>query len=337
MGFSFMRNRCITLLLLLITLPVMPIHNQAISHTPLFDGENAYAYLVEQCEFGPRPPGSQNLSDCRQFIVNTLESSNWTVLLQNFTYLDTQCSNIIAKTSTVSTASLILGAHYDTRPNATSDALANQSKPIIGANDGASGTAVLLELAQILPASIKDTIELVFFDAEDSGGINGWDWIRGSTHYVNELTSSRKVSINAMILVDMVGDMNLQIPREASSTDSLQNEVWEIAKTMGYDDTFLDRAGSSILDDHRPFLDAGIPALDIIQNPFPWYWHTLEDTPDKCSAESLQIVGEVLEVFVVEYDAETGVYPLDQPYLLYGLMIAIPLLIIIALYLRVKH
>lgn len=332
-----MRTCCVVLFLLILVLPVVPTNGQLPNHDPLFEGDTAYEYLIQQCEFGPRPPGSQNLSDCRQFIVDTLESFNWTVSLQTFTYLETACSNIVATWTTMSDAPVLLGAHYDTRPRATSDNPVNQSKPILGANDGASGTAVLLELARILPESNRPTIELVFFDAEDSGGIDGWDWIRGSTHYVSELSSSRKTSINAMILVDMVGDTNLQIPREVSSTDSLQNAVWDISKRLGYTETFLGRVGSSILDDHRPFLDAGIPALDIIHHPFPWYWHTLEDTPDKCSAESLQRVGEVLEIFVVEYNTETGVYSLDWPFLLYGLMIAVALLILTILYVRIKR
>ncbi|TFG31631.1 M28 family peptidase [Candidatus Thorarchaeota archaeon] len=331
-----MRNSSVFLLFLILTLSVIPINGQQYSHSPVFDGEMAYNFLLEQCEFGPRPPGSNNLSDCRKFIIDTLTSFNWTVSIQNFTYLDTACSNIVAVWSTTSDAPLLLGAHYDTRPRATSDAPINQSKPILGANDGASGTAVLLELSRILPQSIRSKVELVFFDAEDSGGINGWDWIQGSTYYVSELSSSRRASINAMILVDLVGDASLQLPREASSTDSLQNDVWHIAEKLGYTETFLDRTGSSILDDHRPFLDAGIPALDLIQIPFPWYWHTLEDTPDKCSGESLKIVGDVLEVFVVEYDAETQVYTLDQPFLFYGLMMVIPVLTVALLVYRRK-
>jgi len=328
-----MRTHFLVLFLILIV-PILPVAGQQPSHTVIFDGNSAYSYLEGQCEFGPRPPGSQNLSDCRHFISTGLETLGWTVFLQNFTYLGTECSNIIAKWSVISDAPLLLGAHYDTRPLATSDTPENQSKPILGANDGASGVAVLLELARILPESSRDLVELAFFDAEDSGGINGWEWIRGSTHYVSELSESRKASIQAMILVDMVGDANLRLPKEGSSTDSLQNDVWDVANTLNYSQTFLNQAGSSILDDHSPFLEAGIPALDIIHIPFPWYWHTLEDTPDKCSAESLQKVGEVLETFIVQYDPESATYSPDPPSLLYGLMIALPLLIVTVIYIR---
>ncbi|TFH07899.1 MAG: M28 family peptidase [Candidatus Thorarchaeota archaeon] len=308
-----------------------------VTHTPIFDGESAYGFLTGQCDFGPRPPGSENLTQCTSYIIETLESFNWTITIQNFTYMNTACANIIATWNGTTDSPIILGAHYDTRPNATKDSSANQALPILGANDGASGTAVLMELARILPISERSKVELVFFDAEDSGGLNGWDWIQGSTYYVSQLTTHRKDTIEAMALVDMVGDADLYLPKEGSSTDSLQNVIWSIAADLGYGNTFIDTSGSSITDDHRPFLDAGIPAVDIIQVPFPSYWHTLEDTTDKCSAESLEIVGEVLEVFVVQYDSENGGFPPDTPYILYATLIAIALIILFVLYQRKKQ
>ncbi len=113
---------------------------------------------------------------------------------------------------------------------------------------------------------------------------------------------------------------------------SLQDVIWSLADDLGYSSTFVDSPGGSVYDDHKPFLDVGIPAVDIIQVPFPSYWHTLEDTPDKCSAESLEIVGEVLEVFVVGYDTENGTFIPDTPYFLYGTLVVIVLVIIIVLY-----
>ena len=246
-----MRKPGFAILVLVIVIFIIPVNGLQISHTPVFSGESAYNFLLDQCDFGPRPPGSQNLSNCRAFMAETLESFGWNVLLQNFTYLDVNCSNVIATWGT-SNAPIILGAHFDTRPRATSDSAENQSKPILGANDGASGTAVLLELARILPESVRSNVELVFFDAEDSGGINGWDWIQGSKYYVSQLSVSRKDTINAMILVDMVGDANLKLPREASSTDSLQNEIWNIAKFLNYNSTFLESGGSSVLRSFKP-------------------------------------------------------------------------------------
>ena len=249
--------------------------------------------------------------------------------------MDTECYNIIATWNETANSSIILGAHYDTRPEADADPdPLNRTKPILGANDGASGTAVLMELARVLPIENRSRVELVFFDAEDSGGIDGWNWIRGSAHYVSVLDTERIKSISAMVLVDMVGDANLYLPKEGTSTPSLKNLIWSIADHLGYGSTFVDTAGGSVFDDHRPFLDAGIPAVDIIQVPFPSYWHTLEDTPDKCSAESLETVGRVLEVFIVDGE----IPPLsDTQYVLYAALIIIPILILLVLYQRKKR
>ncbi|MFW9964606.1 MAG: M28 family peptidase [Candidatus Sifarchaeia archaeon] len=299
------------IVLLLVGFSVNPINILQISHTPLFNGSDAYSYLIDQCDFGPRPPGSNNLSLCRTMIAETFESFGWDIKFQNFTYNNVDCVNIIATWNSYNNSPIILGAHYDTRPPGPSD-----SGSGVGANDGASGVAVLLELASVLSDDTRSSIEIVLFDAEDSGGISGWDWIQGSSYYVSQLTADRIDSIRAMVLVDMVGDINLYLPRERSSTTSLQNSIWNIAEQLGHNDTFIDSSGDSILDDHRPFLDVGIPAVDIIQYPFPYYWHTLEDTPDKCSAESLETVGEVLEVFIVEEAYNNTEYHLDPPILL---------------------
>jgi len=319
-----------------ILLSALTIQTSAqISHVPSFDGDNAYAYLLEQCAFGPRPPGSQNLTLCRLYIFETLESFGWNVTLQNFTYREVICTNIIATWNSSINTSIILGAHYDTRPEASQDPdPLNRTRPILGANDGGSGTAILMELARVLPESVRSKVEIVLFDAEDSGGINGWDWIQGSTYYVSELNTTRRNSTHAMVLVDMVGDSELYLPRESSSTSSLQNAIWSIAGQMGHGNVFVDSVGASILDDHRPFLDAGIPAVDLIQYPFPEYWHTLRDTPDKCSAESLETVGSVLEVFVVEHVAGNGTYPPDVQYLVYAAIIIVACLIILVVYLH---
>ncbi len=313
--------------LLLLVMPSIAFAPMQTTYTPLFDGVNAYSYLEAQCDFGPRPPGSANLSLCRAYIKSVLESFGWIVTLQNFTYKETECANIVVSWTETSNTTVLLGAHYDTRPNATEDPIqANHNLPILGANDGASGVAVLMELARVLPMENRSGVKFVFFDAEDSGYLNGWDWIRGSTYFVSELNQTERDSISAMILLDIVGDANLRLPKETSSTDSLQNIVWNVADEMGYGHIFLGSYSTSILDDHRPFLDAGIPALDIIQVPFPWYWHTLEDTPDKCSAGSLSVVGRVLEVFIS--GGTPSSYPLDQPILLYAGLAAIALILV---------
>jgi Zn-dependent M28 family amino/carboxypeptidase len=162
-----------------------------------------------------------------------------------------------------------------------------------GANDGASGVAILLELARVLP---EDSVPvwLVFFDAEDNGRIDTWDWILGSTEFVE----NNPVQPQAVVIVDMIGDADLNIYKEKNSNSELTNEIWNIAKSLEYDSVFFPEYKHSMIDDHTPFLRAGIPAVDIIDFDYP-YWHTLQDTPDKVSGASLQAVGETLQVWVV--------------------------------------
>ncbi len=333
LSFVVILLRSVVVALLFLSMFFVFVPTATAQHTPLFDGDSAFVHLEAQCAFGPRPPGSDNLTQCRRYIADMLVSFGWEVRFQNFTYLGTNCSNIIAYIENPNTAPLVLGAHYDTRPLADNDpSPSNRTYPVLGANDGASGVAILLELARILPQQDRHIVELVFFDAEDSGRINGWDWIVGSTYYVDQLDTLRKNSVRAMLLLDMVGDASLQLPKEISSTDTLQNEVWHIAAELGHSDVFLNQTGSTIIDDHRPFLDAGIPALDIIQTPFPWYWHTREDTPDKCSGSSLEVVGSVIETFLIQQLTQTTPFEQESPVLLYvSIIIGVMAIVIIFL------
>ena len=289
------------LLVLLIASILFHVPETWTDSRPLFNGNEAYTHLVQQCKFGPRPPGSANLNLCRDYITNRLEAFGWNVVFQHFTYRGVRCVNLVARWPLRGgDASVLLGAHYDTRPKADNDPNPTyRDRPIIGANDGASGVAILMELARALPTDVRSDVELVFFDAEDSGMINGWDWIVGSTHYVKQLSTERKKEIRSMILLDMVGGEDLRFSRELYSSKTLQDKIWSIAHEMDYDHIFLDKPGAYIIDDHRPFLDVGIESLDLIHYPMPWYWHTIEDTQDKCSRTSLEIVGGVLEMFIV--------------------------------------
>ena len=187
---------------------------------------------------------------------------------------------------------VVLGAHYDTRPQADLDP-SDPAAPVPGANDGGSGVAVLLELAAAMPPeTLPRAVWLVFFDAEDSGGIDGWEWIVGSSHFVETL----EVEIEAAVLVDMVGDADLRLPLELNSTGALQQQIWLAARTLGYG-AFVAEPGPSILDDHTPFLRAGIPAVDIIDIEYP-PWHTQADTLDKISPASLEQVGRTLQTWL---------------------------------------
>ena len=256
----------------------------------LFSGDEALDLAAEQMDFGDRIPGSTAHFQTGEWIVAELEASEWIATIQVFEYQGIQLRNIIGKTDErTSPNPIILGAHYDTRPHADHDPY-DSSLPVPGANDGASGAAVLLELARVL--KIQESthpVWLVFFDAEDSGNINGWDWIVGSTYFVEHLT----VRPEAVVIVDMVGDKDLQLYFERNSERELAQEIWHIASEQGHT-AFIQTERYSMIDDHTPFLLAGIPAIDIIDFDYP-YWHTAEDTLDKISASSLEQVGRTLQ------------------------------------------
>ncbi len=330
----------IPLLFVLLICSSVIIHQGPLQASTLsFDGTSAFSFLEAQCDFGTRPPGSENLSQCRSYIADTIQSFGWEIALQNFTYRDVECANIIAN-GPAKNVSIILGAHYDTRPHANEDPVEeNKLLPVMGANDGASGTAVLIELARILPANVRNNIELVLFDAEDSGGIDGWQYIVGSNYYVDQLIETNTSNIMAMILVDMLGDDNLILERELYSTQSLQNTIWSIAASLGYDNIFVDVNGGHIIDDHYPFIEkTDIPTLDIIQHsPFPATWHTVHDTPEHCSSESLAAVGKVLEYFISNTTGWTDGFEPNPEYTLLYVVLSVGILAILTIVVFVKY
>ncbi|HJS20058.1 MAG TPA: M28 family peptidase [Anaerolineales bacterium] len=261
--------------------------------TGVFNGERAYADVETQVSFGPRIPGSTSHDQIREWIRDELETANWQVEEQTSESMGHPIKNIVAKRSE-EPPKIIIGAHYDSRMFADNDPdPVNHTQPVPGANDGASGVAVLLELARALP---EDTVPiwLVFFDAEDNGRIEGWDWILGSREFVK----NNPVQPESVIIVDMIGDADLNIYRERNSDNPITDEIWETANNLGYGDKFIDEFKHTMLDDHTPFLEAGIPAVDIIDFDYP-HWHTLQDTPDKVSAESLKAVGDTLLAWVM--------------------------------------
>jgi Zn-dependent M28 family amino/carboxypeptidase len=258
-----------------------------------FDGQRAYTDVQTQVAFGPRIPGSEGHAKIQAWMREELVKAGWQVEAQESEALGHPIQNIVAKRGDES-PQIIIGAHYDTRMFADNDPdPANHSLPVPGANDGASGVAVLLELARTLP---QDTVPvwLVFFDAEDNGRIDGWDWILGSTEFVK----NNPLQPQAVVIVDMIGDADLNIYKEKNSNAELTDEIWEIAQELGYESVFIPEYKYSILDDHTPFLRAGIPAIDIIDFDYP-YWHTLQDVPENVSAASLKAVGQTLHTWVI--------------------------------------
>ncbi len=266
--------------------------------TLTFDGQRAYADVETQVGFGARVPGLEGHAKIREWISEGLVEAGWQVEVQESEALGHPIQNIVAKRGD-EPPQIIIGAHYDSRLFADQDPDPSQhANPVPGANDGASGVAVLLELARTLPGDTRP-IWLVFFDAEDNGNIEGWDWILGS----NEFVRNNSIQPRAVIVVDMIGDADLNIYKEGNSNPALTDEVWETAKGLGYENKFIPEYKHSMLDDHTPFLQAGMPAIDIIDFDYP-YWHTTQDTPDKVSAESLQAVGETLQMWVMQQSGQ---------------------------------
>lgn len=271
-----------------------PENTEALS----FDGQRAYEDVQTQVSFGPRIPGEPGHGQVRAWMQAELEAAGWQVDVQESESMGHPVRNLIARRDSES-PQIILGAHFDTRMVADSDPdPANHEAPVPGANDGASGVAVLLELARSLPDETVP-IWLVFFDAEDNGRIAGWDWILGSREFVR----LNPVQPRAVVIVDMIGDADLNIYRESNSNVALTDEIWETAADLGYGSLFIDEYRHSILDDHTPFLEAGLPAIDIIDFDYPYY-HTVEDTPDKVSAGSLDAVGETLLAWVMQQSGQ---------------------------------
>ncbi len=261
----------------------------------MFDGDRAMQYLVEQVDLGPRYPGSPGHAAVREYMADTLTELGWEVERQTFEYKGLEGMNIIARANIDKGEIALFGAHYDTR--AVSDhSIVDRLTPTPGAVDGASGVAVLLEMARTLDlAKIDKEIWLAFFDFEDNGseGIAGWDWIVGSTYMAENLTEEPAT----MILVDMIGDADQQLFYENNSDVALREEIWALAAELGFSEQFIAQPKYTIIDDHIPFLRRGIPSIDIIDFDYV-YWHKTEDTPDKASAESLYRVGRTLQVWL---------------------------------------
>jgi len=261
-----------------------------------FDGEMAFEYLRSIVELGPRPSGSQAIVATQKFILETLRRGK--VVVEEDPFLaatpigPVSMNNLIAKIPGASPDAIILAGHYDTKRFDTFR--------FVGANDGGSSSAFLLELAQVL-AHRKNpfTIWCVFFDGEEA--VREWtdtDSLYGSRHLVQRLKAGGQLSkIRAMILVDMIGDRDLDILKESNSTPWLIDLLWSGAAELGYQKNFLPQSFAIGGDDHFPFLREGIPAVDLIDFDYGFsniYWHSERDTLDKCSARSLQIVGDTI-------------------------------------------
>lgn len=270
-----------------------------------FDGDKAYNYLLMQTDLGPRNPGSKGHTACLELLKNELEKSGAKVHLQPFMHYDSHegktlnMTNIIGSFEIDKMSRIILCAHWDTRPIADHDSPDNKNKPIIGANDGASGVAVLLEVARHLSLNPPPVgIDIIFFDGEDYGKEGELEnYCLGSRHFV---ANNKSYYPEYAILLDMIGDAQLEIPIEGYSQHympEIVGQIWAVAANLGYSQ-FIPEVRHYVFDDHVILNSGGIPAIDLIDFEYPdqshRYWHTLDDTPDKCSPHSLKVVGDVL-------------------------------------------
>ena len=282
---------------------------------PNFDSNKAFTYLVKQCEFGPRNPGSSGHLEFSNYLETFLSELEGNLIIQEFIYtepitnMERNGKNFIIQFNENAEYRLLLGAHWDTRSLSDQDEeVENQSLPVLGANDGASGTSVLMELATIISEKNPEIgIDIVFFDAED-GGFSGQPetFALGSRFFAENLPI---VKPNFAIIVDMVGDKNLSIPIERISYNIAPEkvkEIWNLAEELSLP-AFKKTIDLEIYDDHVPLWEvAAIPAIDIIDfqypNMFYNHWHTQRDTPENCSPQSLGQVGNLLVNYIYGTD-----------------------------------
>ena len=279
--------------------PVLP------EEVPTFDGGQAYKFLIAQTDFGPRNPGSSGHENCLNYLQSEMKKYADAVNLQPFSYMGYDAkalslTNIISSFNLRATTRILLIAHWDTRPRADNDKNPKkQALPILGANDGASGVAILLEIARHLRKNSPAVgVDMIFVDGEDYGREGDTQkYLLGSRYFVKNLPSGFAPAFG--ILLDMVGDKELEIGREKNSVryaHDIVDLVWSAATELGV----IQFSNSDVyaFDDHIPFNEMGIKTIDLIDFSYPdtsnRFWHSTEDTPDKCSAESLEAVGKVL-------------------------------------------
>jgi Zn-dependent M28 family amino/carboxypeptidase len=274
---------------------------EALAAAAGFDGERAFEDLQHLVDLGPRPPGSEALQRAREYIAQQLSAAgveSWYDTLVATTLVgNIPMTNLIGVLRGESPTVVILAGHYDTATI--------ESVRFVGANDGGSSAAFLLEMARVLSRrNNRFTYWVVFFDGEEA--LKKWsssDSLYGSQHLAERLSREGKLKqIKALILVDMVADRHLNILRESNSTAWLSDLVFSTARTLGYGKSF---SGGTfpVEDDHMPFSAKGISSVDIIDlTPFGSYHHTAQDSIDKCSPESLTVVGRVVLATLAELE-----------------------------------
>ncbi|MBI5464170.1 MAG: M28 family peptidase [Ignavibacteriales bacterium] len=279
---------------------------------PTFDGHKALTYLQRQVDFGPRVPNSEAHQKCLAFFLGHLKALSDTVETQEFTNDHLRLgkidlTNVIARFNLQAKRRVMISTHWDSRPWADAERdPAKRLLPVPGANDGASGAAIILALADQLKTQTPLVgVDLVLFDGEDVGASgDARSWCLGSRFFAAHLLKEQTPAF--AVNIDMVGDRNLLIARERESDRSFPEivaRVFGIAERLHIGE-FSNTQGPEVLDDHIPLIEAGVAAIDLIDFSYPDantnYWHTTEDTPDKCSKESLEAVGTLLLHLIYE-------------------------------------
>lgn len=275
---------------------------------PLFDGDAALALVREQVGFGPRVPGSPGHDRQLAWMLDRLDSLGVTAVVDTFTHVTTggdslTLFNVSARFRPEATRRILLLTHWDTRPTSDeADDSVGRATPVPGANDGASGTAVLLHLAELL-AEVPPPlgIDLLFTDGEDYGPSVD-DMFLGARRYASRLPDTDRPVYG--LLLDMVGDADPSFPVEeisAQAASVVVRKVWRAAERLGYREYFPSTVGLRVIDDHVPLIEAGLPTanlVDFVYGPYNQYWHTPEDTIENVRASTLAMIGEVVAELV---------------------------------------
>jgi len=271
-----------------------------------FDATSAFRYIETQVGFGPRIPGTEAHQRAAAWLEQQLRQRADTVIVQSWTHVTASgdslsLTNFVARFRPAATKRLLFLAHWDSRPTADSPTSPDSTKPVPGANDGGSGVAVLLGVADVLkrvPPSIG--VDLLFVDGEDYGDFTKApkDVLIGSRYYATHPAPGAQPLY--AVLFDLVADKDLQIFEEGNSlvgAPEVVELVWNTAKDLGYAGTFVATPKHTLIDDHLELQKVGIRAIDVVDFDYP-SWHTKDDTIDKVSAASLQIVGDVAVALV---------------------------------------
>lgn len=302
--------------------PLRPVVGQTERNTELkpaaIDAARAFGYLKAICDIGPRPAGSAANEKQRLMVAEHFKKNGLEIKEQAFDAVDPsnrqrkRLTNLIGLWQPEKKRRVVLGAHYDTRPFPDQDPdPAKRRSRFIGANDGASGVALLMEIANHLPKLTSEWgVDLVLFDGEELVYQEGDPYFLGSRHFARQYlaqTRGRDWKYDAGLVLDMVADKDLLIEQEQYSMEYAPNvvrDLWSVAARLG-EKRFSRSVGPAVLDDHIPLNQAKIPTADVIDFEYP-HWHTADDTPDKCSGESMAAVGRVVTAWLSQGPTTSG-------------------------------